>query len=230
MIDVRENCKVVRDRVAQAAMSVGRSPDDVAIIAVTKTRSAEEIDAVIESGFDQVGENRIQETQEKRGRVSGHARWHLVGHLQTNKAKLAVSLFDVVQSVDSLRIATALNTHAGNAARELDVLVQINTSGASQQSGIPPDQAEEVIGQLLSMSHLHLRGLMTISANDADNATVRGCFARLRELRNRLLSAFGSADLKLEDLSMGMSGDFELAIAEGASMVRLGTTIFGPRS
>lgn len=230
MVDLRENCKVVRDRVAQAAVEAGRTPEDVSVIAVTKTRSPEEIDAVINGGFGDVGENRIQETKQKRGRVSGNARWHLVGHLQTNKAKQAVSLFDVVQSVDSLRVATALNTHAGNTGRELDVLVQINTSGASQQSGMDPDQTEETVGQLLSMSHLRLRGLMTIGAFAAEETVIRGCFARLRELRNSLTAAFSHTELKLEQLSMGMSGDFELAIAEGANMVRLGTTIFGPRS
>ena len=230
MVDLRENCKVVRDRVAQAAVKAGRTPQDVAVIAVTKTRSPEEIDTVIDGGFGDVGENRIQETKQKRGRVSGNARWHLVGHLQTNKAKQAVSLFDVVQSVDSLRVATALNTHAGNAGRELDVLLQINTSGASQQSGMDPDQTEETVGQLLSMSHLRLRGLMTIGAFVAEETAIRGCFARLRELRNSLTTAFSHTELKLEHLSMGMSGDFELAIAEGANMVRLGTTIFGPRS
>ena len=230
MIEIRENCKAVRDKVAQAALRAGRSPEDVTVIAVTKTRSPQEIDAVIDSGFDQLGENRIQETNQKRGRVSGNARWHLVGHLQTNKAKLAVSLFDVVQSVDSLRVATALNNHAGDAGKELDVLVQINTAGASQQSGMPPDETEEAIGQILSMSNLRLRGLMTIGAHEAEEATVRSCFARLREQREHLLSTFARADLKLQYLSMGMSGDFELAIAEGANMVRLGTTIFGPRS
>ena len=229
MVDVRENCKRVEGRVAQAAAKTGRSLEDISIVAVTKTRTPQEIGGAIAAGFCLIGENRIQETEAKKDQVSGDARWHLVGHLQSNKARKAVSLFDLVQSVDSVRVAAALNRSADDAGKTLDVLVQINTSGAAQQSGLQQEQAEEVVGQLVEMPRLRLRGLMTIGAFVAEENVVRDCFARLRKLRDELSSAFPSAGVDLKYLSMGMSGDFELAIAEGANMVRLGSTIFGPR-
>ena len=230
MVDVRENCKNVRDRVALAAARAGRDPADISVVAVTKTRSAAEVEAVISAGYDQVGENRIQEAEAKKGTVSGVAGWHLVGHLQTNKAKRAVALFDLVQSVDSVRIGGALNGHAAAAGRVLDVLLQVNTSGAAEQSGIRPEEADGVVGLLREMSHLRLRGLMTIGAFVEDESVVRACFARLRSLRDELIAARTVAAPDLQYLSMGMSGDFELAIDEGSNMVRLGTTIFGPRT
>ena len=230
MVDVRENCKIVRDRVALAAARAGRDPADISVVAVTKTRSAAEVEAVISAGYDQVGENRIQEAEAKKGTVSGVAGWHLVGHLQTNKAKRAVALFDLVQSVDSVRIGGALNGHAAAAGRVLDVLLQVNTSGAAEQSGIRPEEADGVVGLLREMSHLRLRGLMTIGAFVEDESVVRTCFARLRLLRDELMAARTVAAPDLQYLSMGMSGDFELAIDEGSNMVRLGTTIFGPRT
>jgi len=228
METIWKNWKNLQERLAQAAQRADRDPREITVVAVTKTRTPAEIEAALRSGIHIVGENRIQEADAKKGQVKAAAQWHLIGHLQTNKAKKAVELFDLVQSVDSLRIATALDKRSAQAGRILDILLQVNTSGISHQAGTSPEALEELVGQIAGLSHLRIRGLMTIGALSTDESLVRSCFARLRQLRDQILAA--SMDgVEMKYLSMGMSGDFELAIAEGANLLRLGTTLFGPR-
>jgi hypothetical protein len=176
-----------------------------------------------------VGENRIQEADAKKPQVHGQAAWHLVGHLQSNKAARAVELFDLVQSVDSARLARSLSRHAGIADRVLDILVQVNTSEAPGQSGVNMDALMPMLEEIATLEHVRVRGLMTIGAHSPDERFVRSGFATLRKVSERI----GRADfpnVEMCHLSMGMSGDFEWAIAEGASMLRLGTCLFGPRT
>ena len=228
METIRKNWETFQERLARAAAHAGRDPREITVVAVTKTRPPAQIEAAIRSGIHIVGENRVQEAEAKKDCVGVEAQWHLVGHLQTNKAQKAVALFDLVQSVDSIRTATALDARAGQAGRILDILVQVNTSGEVHQSGVDPHELQDLIEQITLLSNLQIQGLMTIGALSADESVVRPCFSRLRELREQLVAARIDR-VEMKYLSMGMSGDFELAIAEGANMLRLGTSIFGPR-
>ena len=224
---IRENWRALQERISQAAHRAGRPPEEIGVVAVTKTRTPQEIEAVIRCGLHLVGENRVQEAAAKQGQVALEAGWHLIGQLQTNKAAKAVDLFHCVQSVDNVRLAAALDRHVGQTGRTLEVLIQVNTSGAPQQGGVAPEQTLELAAALVGLPHLHLRGLMTIGTLSPEEKVVRACFARLRQLRDQLAAQFPASDWGW--LSMGMSGDFELAIAEGANLLRLGTALFGVR-
>ena len=225
---IAHNWRRLEERIARAAECAGRDPGEVEVVAVAKTRSAAEVEAAIRAGVRHIGENKVQEADAKKGQVDMAAEWHFVGHLQTNKAGKAMALFDLIQSVDDSRIAAALDRRAAEAGRPQEILVQVNTSGAAQQHGASPEELMPLAEEISSLSHLRLRGLMTIAEFSDDAAQVRSCFRRLRELGERLAAArLEGVDMRY--LSMGMSGDFELAIAEGANMVRLGTAIFGPR-
>ena len=221
--------EAVQVRIVRAAEQADRNPGEIAVVAVTKTRLVREVEAALQSGLWMLGENRVQEAEIKKPQVAIEAEWHLIGTLQSNKVRKAVALFDVVQSVDRVKVAEALDRCAADAGRMVDILLQVNTSGAVGQSGTAPDQLESLAEQVAALPNLRLRGLMTIGALSQNEGVVRGCFGRLRELRERL----GRLHLDRADLhylSMGMSGDFEWAIAEGANMLRLGNVLFGPRS
>ena len=228
--DVAGALQAVRGRIARAAESAHRDPSSVRLIVVTKGVPAARVDAAILAGATDLGENRVQETRAKQPRVAGAADWHLIGHLQTNKAKAAVELFDVVQSVDSERVATALAAHRATTGRApLPVLIEVELTDIPARTGVRPERAEALARAIAQMRSLQLSGLMTIAApvaDAADAADAAPCFRRLRELRDRLSQRLS---LPLPELSMGMSDDFEVAIAEGATMVRVGSAIFGER-
>ena len=228
MNSIRENWLVLRDRIARAAEGAGRRGGDIEVIAVSKTRSAEEIEAAQQCGLTIVGENRVQEAEEKKAAVGVSLSWHMIGHLQSNKAGKVVELFDVVQSVDRLSLAQALARRAEAVGRRLDILLQVNTAGTASQSGADPERTVDLVGQVAGLPALHIRGLMTIGAHSEDERLVRASFARLRRLAEAVEAA-GMDGVEMRDLSMGMSGDFEWAIAEGSTMVRLGTALFGVR-
>lgn len=225
---IAHNWAQVQERVARAAAAAGRGAAEIEVIAVTKTRPAAAVEAALDAGVRGVGENRVQEAQGKKPLVSGQARWHLIGHLQRNKAGQAIELFDVIQSVDSPRLADALERRAAGAARRLEVLIQVNTAGAAQQGGVEPAAALSLARHVADQEHLRLRGLMTIAAFSDDTDEARRCFRQLRELGARI-EAQHLDDVEMRWLSMGMSGDYELAIEEGSNMIRVGTAIFGPR-
>lgn len=217
---VKDNLDRVRERVSQAARAAGRDPADVRLICVTKGVSVERIREAVAAGVREIGENRVQEAQEKKEKVSD-LRWHLIGRLQRNKAKLAVELFDVIHSVDSLELLEELEKRAD---RKLEVLIQVNVSGEATKGGCRPEEAEVLAEAALKGKNLRWSGLMTMAPYGEDPEAARPVFRKLRELRDRLQTRFG---VKL-DLSMGMSGDFETAVQEGATMVRVGTAIFDP--
>ena len=227
MDHIRDNWELLRARIERAAERSGRTASAIEVVAISKTRSVREIEAAYACGLRLVGENRIQEAAAKHPQVAAPLAWHFVGHLQTNKAGRAVELFDLVQSVDSARLGEALNRRAGP-DRTIEVLLQVNTSGSPSQAGVAPDQLVNLVAALAPLPHLRIRGLMTIAAHSEDEATVRGCFRTLRELGEKVAEC-DFAGASMDYLSMGMSGDFELAIAEGANLLRLGTAIFGPR-
>ena len=217
--DIRANIAAVEARVAAACARSGRARADVHLVAVTKTFPASDVDHAIAGGMTDVGENKVQEARDKRPQVSGSARWHLIGHLQSNKAKDAVRLFDVIQTVDSLDLAQKIARHAEAAGKRQEVLLQVNIGREEQKSGVDPADVQDLVRAVSALPELHLSGLMTIPpAGDAEEA--RAFFRELRGLRD----AAG-----LVQLSMGMTDDFEVAIEEGATIIRVGRAIFGAR-
>ena len=214
----------VRERIA-AARDRGGHGQDVSLIAVTKTHGPDAVLAAWSAGVHDVGENKTQEAELKMAQVTVPVRWHLIGHLQRNKARNAAK-FDLVHSLDSERLAVALDDAAGEAQRVLEVLVQVNVSGESTKSGFAPHELPAVAERLHACKNLAVRGVMTLAPFDADESVLRSVFRGARDARAQLQAAgFGA-----ECLSMGMSGDYEVAVEEGATHVRLGTVLFGSRT
>lgn len=216
----------LRQRVADACRAAGRDPADVTILPVTKTFGAEVIRQAITLGMRRFGENKPQEIRDKAGPLAGHdIDWVMIGHLQTNKANIVARLASEVQSLDRSKLALHLDRRLRIEKRTIDVLVQVKTSDEPSKYGLPPDQLLGFLDELRDYPTMRVRGLMTMAIHTNDPETVRGCFRRLRQLRDQ---AAGQGH-DLPRLSMGMSGDYPLAIAEGATEVRIGTAIFGAR-
>ncbi len=215
----------VRARIADAAERAGRDPASVRLIAITKTVSPAEICAAVAAGVTDVGENRVQDARAKRATVPSGLHWHLVGHLQANKAALAAGLFDTIHSLDSEAIGGALSRRRDPDLPPIAVLAEVDFTGIPGRTGMAHDQVGAVVAGIASLPGLRVDGLMTVAPFGAP-AAARDCFRRLRELRHRLEA---SLDIALPELSMGMTDDFEIAIAEGATMVRIGRAIFGDR-
>jgi pyridoxal phosphate enzyme (YggS family) len=225
-VPVADRIEAVRGRIDAAAARADRDPLDVLLIAVTKGVGAERVDEAISAGVEDVGENRIQEAEDKQAEVRQTARWHLIGHLQTNKAGRAAALFDFVHSVDSRRVAEALSTHRPPGLDPIGVLLEVELTGLATRSGVHEGDVEGVVQELVNVPAIHLMGLMTIAPFSEDPEDARATFTRLRHVRDHMEHATGWA---LPELSMGMSNDFEVAIEEGATMVRVGRAIFGER-
>lgn len=215
----------VRQRIAAAAERAGRDPASVRLIAVTKGVDAPLVEGVIACGVGDVGENRVLEAEVKRAAVGAAAVWHLIGHLQTNKARRAAALFDAVHSVDSERIARALAMLRPHDSDPLALLLEVDLTGIPGRTGVGEDEAEALVRLVIGLPAVHLLGLMTIAPAAGDPEDVRPVFARLRGLRDRLEAVTG---WPLPELSMGMSADFEVAVEEGATMVRVGRALFAP--
>lgn len=216
----------VRHQVAEACRAAGRAPDEVRILPVSKTFPPEVIREAVALGMHRFGENKVQEIRDKADPLADCGiDWVMIGHLQTNKAIVVARLASEVQSLDRPKLAAALDRRLRLEDRVLDVLVQVKTSTEPSKYGLPPEQLLGFLQELRDYPRLRVRGLMTMAIHTQDPDTVRGCFARLRELRDRA----AAAGYDLPELSMGMSGDFPLAIAEGATQVRIGTAIFGSR-
>jgi len=222
---IRERLTAVRRRIEAAAGRSGRAAESVTLVAVSKTMPVEAVRAAVAAGATILGENRVQEARDKIEALAGAAEWHLIGHLQTNKAKLAVGLFDRIHSLDSIRLAHELERHAGEAGRRVRCLVQVNVGGEEQKNGASESEVRPLLEAASRLPHLVVEGLMAIPPFLSDAEAVRPFFRRLRVLREEL----ASDGFVLPDLSMGMTQDFEVAIEEGATLVRVGTAIFGPR-
>jgi pyridoxal phosphate enzyme (YggS family) len=229
---VRENLLAVRERIAAAARRAGRPPQVIALMAVSKTFPAEAIRAAYQAGQRLFGENRVQEFAAKAAALAdlGGADWHMIGHLQSNKAAKAVEVFSAIDSVDSLRLAEKLNAAAEKSGKRLPVLIEVNVGGEEAKSGVGPDSLElqELLAAAGRLDGLQFRGLMTVPPFTEDPQQARPYFRRLCELRDQIAARRLPA-VSLEVLSMGMSHDFEVAIEEGSTCVRLGTAIFGER-
>ena len=216
----------VRARIAAAAARAGRRADDVRIVAVTKGHPLERAQEAAAAGLPDLGENRVQEALEKQAAwPDAPVRWHLIGHLQRNKARVVVGRFTLIHSLDSIRLADALEAAAAAAGLVQDVLVEVNVAREPQKTGALPEDAAALVRHAAALPHLGVRGLMAMAPYTPDAAIPRQVFRRLRELRDRL----ATSDLELGVLSMGMSNDFEIAVEEGATMLRLGTILFGER-
>jgi hypothetical protein len=228
---IRQNLQAVRARIETAARAAGRSPSHIRLVAVSKTFGEEHVRAAAASGQQEFGENRVQEALQKIAATSElQIGWHLIGHLQSNKARKAATAFSWIQSVDSLELLKRLDEAASAQGARPGVLVQVDLAGEATKFGAPPAAAREIVREGARCAALRLRGLMLLPPWFDEPGEARPYFARLRELRDELVAA-GEADAaSLHELSMGMSHDFEAAILEGSTMVRIGTAIFGKRS
>jgi pyridoxal phosphate enzyme (YggS family) len=226
MTDLRSSLRRVRERIAEACDRVGRSPESVGLVAVSKRFSAGRVRDLLACGHDLFGENRVQEALGKIPEVGGGARWHLVGHLQRNKARHVVGVFDLIHSVDSPELAAELDRRVGRAGRVQPVLLQVNVGEEETKHGIGEDRLEPLAEAVLGLEHLDLRGLMTIQPPAVEAEDSRRWFVRLRELRDRLSDRLGR---ELPELSMGMTDDYWVAIEEGATLIRVGRALFGER-
>jgi pyridoxal phosphate enzyme (YggS family) len=224
----KENILTIRQRIARASSNINQDPGRITVVAVAKGRALEQIKEVIEAGITDIGENRVQEAVLKYDSVRAtpyavQPKWHMVGHLQTNKVKDAVRIFDLIQSVDSLRLAEEIDKHASRTGKTQNILIEIKTSSEDSKSGLNPDGAIEVIKVIGKLKNINILGLMTIAPLAADPEDVRPYFRKLKELLNNLNLILNT---QYSILSMGMTDDFEVAIEEGANMVRLGRAIF----
>jgi len=226
-MQVSANLNLVRQRISAACARSGRRAEAVTLITVSKGQPAEVVCAAAELGLSIFGESRVQEAKSKIGLCPGRLRWHLIGHLQSNKCRDAVQFFAMIQSVDSLALAQEINRWAEKSAKTMPVLIEVNVAGESSKFGYAPEKVLAELKEINALPRIELHGLMTVAPFAQDVEKVRPVFARLRELKGQCEDVLGAP---LTDLSMGMSGDFEVAVEEGATIIRLGSAVLGPRA
>lgn len=223
----QERLARIQERMAAACARAGRRADEVQLVAVSKTYGADRVREAAACGLRIFGENKVQEAEAKIPECPGTASWHLIGHLQSNKAARAVALFDQIHSVDSLKLLERLEAAAAAEGKRLPVLLEVNVAGESSKFGLRPEGVPDVLAHAGALEYTHIAGVMTMPPLTPDAERARQFFRRLRELRDEWSAQFG---LPLAELSMGMSHDFEVAIEEGATWVRVGTALFGERT
>lgn len=223
MSAIGDNLRLIEDRIDKAARKSGRRREDITLVTVTKTRSVEEIREAIACGATDIGENYVQEAEEKFGQIGNAARWHMIGHLQRNKARHVVEFFSLIHSVDSVELAREIGRRAEAIGKRLDVLVEVKVSGEATKFGVDPAGTLDLVSSIAQVSGIEVCGLMGMAPPVEDPSDARPFFSTLKELWDKL------PDEQRLFLSMGMTSDFEVAIEEGANMVRIGTAIFGPR-
>ncbi|MFZ1728919.1 MAG: YggS family pyridoxal phosphate-dependent enzyme [Bacteroidota bacterium] len=222
-----ERIRHIEHRILAACERSGRRREDVTLIVVTKTQSAERINAVLETGLQEIGENRVQEYLDKRDLLLQH-RFHMIGHLQRNKVKHIISTVDLIHSVDSAALADEVNRLAGKHDRVCDILLEVNSSGEDSKFGVGIEAVSELAAHVITLEHVRLRGLMTVAEFVDDPELLRPVFRKMRGLRDKLSDMYPEAGI--HELSMGMTNDFEVAIEEGATLIRIGSAIFGLRT
>jgi pyridoxal phosphate enzyme (YggS family) len=228
MGEIFDNVVRVLERIDAAAAKAGRNKEDISIVAVSKTHTVDKIIEAAEAGIDTFGENYVKEAQMKIAAIDQQLKWHLVGHLQMNKAKKAVKLFDVIETVDSIRVAQEISTRALSVGKKLKILVQVNIAEESSKWGVLRNDLIPLLNEIALLPGIEISGLMTIPPYTEDQEEARKYFAAMRELRDTI-NAMNIEGISLNDLSMGMSHDYDVAIAEGATIIRVGTAIFGSR-
>lgn len=227
--EIKSNLAIVQSRISEACKKVGRDPDSVRLLPVTKTVPAERLRIAYAAGCHEMGENKIQEAREKSEVLSDLGiKWCVIGHLQTNKAKYLARIADEFQALDSIKVAEALDKRLQIEGRSMDIFVQVNSSGEASKFGLTPDDVRAFVAQLPNYSSLNIKGLMTLAVFSSDRDRVRQCFTKMRKLQE-MLRQEAPPSLSFDELSMGMSGDYEIAIEEGATVVRVGQAIFGKR-
>lgn len=229
MSNIATNLQEIRQRIAEAARKAGRNPDEVTLIAVSKNHTVDQIREALAAGITDLGENRVQEAVPKYQAIGKAATWHMIGTLQTNKARQAVAFADLIHSLDRTSLAQELHRLGQRRGRPVPVLVQVNVAGEESKHGLPPAELPAFLEQISAMDGLCVQGLMTIAPAADDPESVRPVFARLRRLSEQA-ARLGLPRVEMRWLSMGMSGDYEAAVAEGANLVRIGSAIFGPRN
>jgi pyridoxal phosphate enzyme (YggS family) len=222
----KNNLEIINEKIKKAALKADRNPEEIKLVAVTKTATIEQIEEAIKTGVKIIGENKVQEAKEKYQIITADIEWHLVGHLQTNKVKYAVEIFDCIHSVDSIKLAEEIDKRSLQFGKTTNVLVEVNVSGEETKCGIKPEEVEPFLKEISKFSRIRVRGLMTIAPIVEDKEEVRPYFRKLRELSKEIKSK-NIKNVRMDYLSMGMSEDFEIAIEEGANMVRIGRGIFG---
>ena len=229
MIDVGANYRVIVERIALAAAKAGRQARQVRLLAASKSKSLDAIRAAVRAGIALIGENYVQEAKEKKHQLSdARVEWHMIGHLQRNKAQAALALFDVIESLDNLALMRELDKEAAKRNITARTFVEVNLAGEESKTGIARENVAGFLEQIAELGHVKVEGLMTVPPFREDPEDVRPYFRELREMRDSL-SSLSLPNIKLKELSMGMSHDFTVAIEEGATIVRVGTTLFGPR-
>ena len=223
---IKNNLVIINEKIKKAALKVNRNPEEIKLVAVTKTATTEQIKEAINTGVKIIGENRVQDAKEKYQILTANIEWHLIGHLQTNKAKYAVEIFNCIHSVDSIKLAQEIDKRSKQFGKKIDVLVEVNVSGEETKYGIKPEEVEPFLKEISEFPEIRVRGLMTIAPIVEDKEEVRPYFRKLRELSEEIKSK-NIGNVKMDYLSMGMTEDFEIAIEEGANMVRIGRGIFG---
>ncbi|HEX3801165.1 MAG TPA: YggS family pyridoxal phosphate-dependent enzyme [Verrucomicrobiae bacterium] len=226
-MDLAENLHQLQQRINAACERAGRAPDSVTLQAVSKNQTPAAVRTIADLGITLFGENRVQEAKLKIGQCPGHLRWHMIGHLQSNKCRDAVHFFSMIQSVDSLALAQEINKCADKAAKTMPILLEVNIAGEASKFGYRPAQLLADLAEINALKKLEIHGLMTIAPYATEPERVRPIFRRLREVKEECEQILGAP---LSQLSMGMSGDFEIAIEEGATIVRVGTALFGART
>ena len=226
METIKNNLRIIKEKIKKATLKVNRYPEEIKLVAVTKTATIEQIKEAISAGVKIIGENKVQEAKEKYQILSADIEWHLVGHLQTNKVKYAIEIFDCIHSVDSIKLAEEIDKRSLQFGKTTNVLVEVNVSGEESKYGIKPEEVEPFLKEISEFSRIRVRGLMTIAPIAEDKEEVRPYFRKLRELSEEIKSK-NLKNVKMDYLSMGMTEDFEVAIEESANMVRIGRGIFG---
>ena len=229
MVDVEANYRVIVERIALAAAKAGRQARQVRLLAASKSQSLDAIRAAVRAGIALIGENYVQEAKEKKHQLSdARVEWHMIGHLQRNKAQAALALFDVIESLDNLALMRELDKEAAKRNITARTFVEVNLAGEESKTGIARENVAGFLEQIAELGHVKVEGLMTVPPFREDPEDVRPYFRELREMRDSL-NSLNLPNIKLKELSMGMSHDFTVAIEEGATIVRVGTTLFGPR-
>lgn len=226
--DIKNNLDSIYERIEAAAAKSGRTADDIKVIAVTKTVDAHRIKNVLDYGIFDLGENRVQELMEKYDKLDSRSNWHLIGHLQTNKVKYIIDKVKMIHSVDSIDLAREINNRALKAGKKMDILLQVNVAGEETKFGIDPEDVQSYVEEVSRLGNISLKGLMTIAPYAQNARDIRPVFRKLYniyiDIKNERID-----NVNMDYLSMGMSNDFEVAVEEGANIVRIGTGIFGKR-
>jgi len=226
---IQDNISRILDKITAVCQKIGRDPDEITLVGVTKFADIAKINEALKSGLRHIGENKVQEAQKKFALLEDpdfKVTRHMIGHLQTNKVKHALDCFDLIQSVDTLKLATALQGQALKQDKNINILLQVNTAGEEQKFGLEPSKVVVIVEEIVKLKHVRLMGLMTMAPYAQDAEVARKCFRDLRLLSDRIHEQFSGDDLEMKYLSMGMTDDYEIALEEGSNMVRIGRAIF----